>query len=96
VGVSAKQLTLAVNSGIDGDALKRAALDYEAKTGVHINTAKFPYTNLFEKELVDLSERTGAYHLMMNDELKAGASFFHSLLRHPSFHLLLPRISVSQ
>ncbi len=64
----AKQLTLAVNSGVEGDALKQAARDYEAQTGVHINIAEFPYANLFEKELVDLNARTGAYDLIMLDD----------------------------
>jgi multiple sugar transport system substrate-binding protein len=63
-----KQLTLAVNSGVEGDALKAAAKDYEAQTGVHINIAEFPYANLFEKELIDLNARTGAYDLIMLDD----------------------------
>src|SRR5215213_4022978 len=63
-----KQLTLAVVSGVEGDALKQAALDYEAQTGVHINIAEFPYANLFEKELIDLNARTGAYDLIMMDD----------------------------
>ena len=63
-----KQLTLAVNSGVEGDALKQAARDYEAQTGVHINIAEFPYANLFEKELIDLNARTGAYDLIMLDD----------------------------
>ena len=63
-----KQLTLAVVSGVEGEALKAAALDYEKKTGVHINIAEFPYTNLFEKELIDLKARTGAYDLIMLDD----------------------------
>jgi multiple sugar transport system substrate-binding protein len=63
-----KQLTLAVNSGVEGEALKQAALDYEAQTGVHINIAAFPYANLFEKELIDLNARTGAYDLIMLDD----------------------------
>ena len=63
-----KQLTLAVNSGVEGDALKQAAKDYEAQTGIHINIAEFPYGNLFEKELVDLNARTGAYDLIMLDD----------------------------
>ncbi|HEX8922513.1 MAG TPA: ABC transporter substrate-binding protein [Pyrinomonadaceae bacterium] len=67
-GGSGKQLTLAVNSGVEGDALKEAARDYEAQTGVHINIAEFPYSNLFEKELVDLNARTGAYDLIMLDD----------------------------
>ena len=65
---NAKQLTLAVNSGVEGDALKQAALDYEAETGVHINIAEFPYANLFEKELIDLNSKTGAYDLIMLDD----------------------------
>lgn len=63
-----KQLTLAVNSGVEGEALKRAARDYEAQTGVRINIAEFPYANLFEKELIDLNAQTGAYDLIMLDD----------------------------
>lgn len=65
---AAKQLTLAVNSGVEGDALKQAARDYEAQTGVRIQIAEFPYSNLFEKELVDLGAGTGAYDLVMLDD----------------------------
>lgn len=63
-----KQLTLAVISGVEGDALKQAARDYEAQTGTHINIAEFPYANLFEKESIDLQARTGAYDLIMLDD----------------------------
>ncbi|MBV9209568.1 MAG: extracellular solute-binding protein, partial [Acidobacteria bacterium] len=66
--VDSKQLTLAVNSGVEGDALKQAALDYEKQTGVHINIAEFPYLNLYEKEERDLSAKTGAYDLVMMDD----------------------------
>lgn len=65
---NSKQLTLAVNSGVEGDALKQAAHDYEVQTGVHINIAEFPYANLFEKELIDLNAGTGAYDLIMLDD----------------------------
>jgi multiple sugar transport system substrate-binding protein len=63
-----KQLTLAINSGVEGEALKQAARDYEAQTGVRINIAEFPYANLFEKELIDLNAQTGAYDLIMLDD----------------------------
>src|SRR5262245_47889506 len=63
-----KQITLAVNSGVEGDALKQAARDYEAQTGVRVQIAEFPYANLFEKELVDLNSNTGAYDLIMLDD----------------------------
>src|SRR6185369_13716386 len=67
-GTGAKVLTIAINSGVEGDALRQAARDYEQQTGVHINIAEFPYPNLFEKELIDLNARTGAYDLIMLDD----------------------------
>jgi multiple sugar transport system substrate-binding protein len=63
-----KQLTLAVVSGVEGDALKQAAAAYQSQTGTAINIAEFPYSNLFEKELIDLKARTGAYDLIMLDD----------------------------
>ena len=63
-----KQLTLAVVSGVEGDALKQAAAAYQSQTGTTINIAEFPYSNLFEKELIDLKARTGAYDLIMLDD----------------------------
>jgi multiple sugar transport system substrate-binding protein len=65
---SKPQLTLALVEGVEGEALKQAAIDYEAQTGVHINFAQFPYQNLFEKELIDLNARSAAYDLIMMDD----------------------------
>jgi multiple sugar transport system substrate-binding protein len=67
-GTGAKVLTIAINSGVEGDALRQAAKDYEQQTGIHISIAEFPYANLFEKELIDLNARTGAYDLIMLDD----------------------------
>jgi multiple sugar transport system substrate-binding protein len=67
-GAGGKVLTIAINSGVEGDALRQAAKDYEQQTGIHINIAEFPYANLFEKELIDLNARTGAYDLIMLDD----------------------------
>jgi multiple sugar transport system substrate-binding protein len=67
-GPGGKVLTIAINSGVEGDALRQAARDYEQQTGFHINIAEFPYANLFEKELIDLNARTGAYDLIMLDD----------------------------
>lgn len=63
-----KTLSLALASGVEGDALKQAAREYETKTGVHITIAEFPYDDLFAKELVDLNAQTGAYDLIMLDD----------------------------
>ena len=65
---NSNQLTLALVEGVEGEALKQAAHDYEAQTGVRINFVQLPYQNLFEKELIDLNARTGAYDLIMLDD----------------------------
>jgi len=65
------QITIAVVSGVEGEALKQAALDYEEaqrERGIYVEIVAFPYTNLFEKELIDLKARTGAYDLIMLDD----------------------------
>jgi multiple sugar transport system substrate-binding protein len=67
-GTGAKQLSIAVVSGVEGEALKKAARDYETLNGVQANIAEFPYDNLFEKELIDLTAGTGAYDLIMLDD----------------------------
>ncbi|HKP88279.1 MAG TPA: ABC transporter substrate-binding protein [Blastocatellia bacterium] len=63
-----KQLSLAVASGVEGEALKQAARDYEAQTGTRVQIAEFPYDELFAKELVDSTAQTGAYDLVMLDD----------------------------
>lgn len=61
-------LTLAVNAGVEGDALKAAAADYGQQAGIRIEIVELPYANLFEKQLVDLINSTGAYDLIMLDD----------------------------
>jgi multiple sugar transport system substrate-binding protein len=64
----ARSLSLALASGVEGDALKQAAREYEQKTGVRVRVAEFPYDDLFAKELVDLNAQTGAYDVVMLDD----------------------------
>lgn len=63
-----KSLSLALASGVEGDALKQAAREYEAQTGTRVTIAEFPYDDLFAKELVDLNAQTGAYDVVMLDD----------------------------
>jgi len=64
----AKRLSLALVSGVEGDALKQAAREYESLTGTRIQIAEFPYDDLFAKEMVDLNAQTGAYDVIMLDD----------------------------
>lgn len=65
---STSGLTIVVNNGVEGTALKEAAADYRSAKGIAITVAELPYANLFEKELIDLTSRTGAYDLIMLDD----------------------------
>src|SRR5438067_1423207 len=50
-------LVVAVNAGVDG-----------AAQSLNVEIIDLPYANLFEKELLDLSSRTGAYDVIMIDD----------------------------
>jgi multiple sugar transport system substrate-binding protein len=63
-----RSLTIAVNAGVEGTALKTAAKEWGTTRGVHVEVIELPYANLFEKEQLDLISRTGAYDVMMLDD----------------------------
>src|SRR5580704_12049297 len=63
-----KTLTVAVNAGVEGTALKLAAREWGAACGVHVEVVELPYANLFEKEQLDLTSKTGAYDVIMLDD----------------------------
>ena len=63
-----RSLTIAVNAGVEGTALKAAAKQWGEANHVHIEVVELPYANLFEKEQLDLTSRTGAYDVIMLDD----------------------------
>src|SRR5579885_1111102 len=63
-----KSLTIAVNAGVEGTALKTAAKEWGSAHGTRIEVVELPYANLFEKVQLDLSSRTGAYDVIMIDD----------------------------
>jgi len=65
---SAKILTIAVNAGVEGSALKAAAQEWGELRHTRIEVVELPYANLFEKESLDLQSRTGAYDVIMMDD----------------------------
>jgi len=66
--VPEKTLTVAVNAGVEGTALKLAAKEWGAARGVRVEVVELPYASLFEKEQLDLSSKTGAYDVIMLDD----------------------------
>lgn len=95
-----KSLTIAVNAGVEGTALKMAATEWGAAHGVHIEVVELPYANLFEKEQLDLSSRTGAYDVIMMDDpwfpkLVEGANLA-TLPHDPDTDFVTPALDVSR
>jgi multiple sugar transport system substrate-binding protein len=62
------RLVVAINAGVEGDALKTAAADYQKASGVRMEVVELPYSSLFEKEMLELTSRTGAYDVIMMDD----------------------------
>src|SRR5271170_2227877 len=65
---ASKVLTIAVNAGVEGSALKAAAREWGELRNTRIEVVELPYANLFEKESLDLQSRTGAYDVVMMDD----------------------------
>ena len=65
---SEKVLTIAVNAGVEGSALKAAAHEWGELRTTRIEVVELPYANLFEKESLDLQSRSGAYDVIMMDD----------------------------
>lgn len=62
------KLTVAINAGVEGEALRSAALEWGDKSGTQVEVVELPYSNLFEKLLLDLTSNTGAYDVIMLDD----------------------------
>src|SRR3981189_1125888 len=67
-GGSPSALVVAVNAGVEGDTLKAAAREFGAAKSLQVEIVDLPYANLYEKEQLDLTSRTGAYDLIMMDD----------------------------
>ena len=65
---SEKSLTIAVNAGVEGTALRTAAKEWGTAHSTRVEVVELPYANLFEKEQLDLTSRTGAYDVIMIDD----------------------------
>jgi multiple sugar transport system substrate-binding protein len=95
---SEKVLTIAVNAGVEGSALKAAAQEWGELRKTRIEVVELPYANLFEKESLDLQSRTGAYDVIMMDDpwfpKLAGAGALTPLPRKPDADFLDSTLAV--
>jgi ABC-type glycerol-3-phosphate transport system substrate-binding protein len=61
-------LTIAVNSGVEGVALKDAAYRYATDRGITVEIVEYPYDRLYDEELDQLQQEVSAYDVVMMDD----------------------------
>src|SRR5208282_2615356 len=67
-GASWADMTIAVVSGSEGDALVAAAKAYSSAKGIKIEVVQAPYSNLFEKAASAGQTKSGAYDIIQMDD----------------------------
>lgn len=62
------KLVLATLNSAEGQTTKKALQDFAKLKGIEVEIVEAPYSNLFEKEVLDLSEKTGLYDVVLLDD----------------------------
>ncbi len=62
------KIVLATNNAPEGKGAAEALKQYAAMKGIKFEVVEAPYNNLYEKEVLDLSQRSGLYDVIMLDD----------------------------
>jgi len=62
------KLVLATLNSIEGQTTKKALVEYGKLKGIDVEFVEAPYSNLFEKEVLDMSKKTGLYDIVLLDD----------------------------
>ncbi len=62
------KLVLATLNSIEGQTTKKALIEYGKLKGIKVEFVEAPYSNLFEKEVLDMSKKTGLYDIVLLDD----------------------------
>ena len=65
---AAAKLVLATLNSVEGKTTAIALRDYGKLKGIEVEVVEAPYSNLFEKEVLDLSQKTGLYDIILLDD----------------------------
>jgi multiple sugar transport system substrate-binding protein len=63
-----EKLVLATLNSVEGQTTKKALQDYGKMNGIEVEIVEAPYSNLFEKEVLDMSQGTGLYDIILLDD----------------------------
>ncbi len=62
------KLVLATLNSVEGQTTKKALLAYAKLKGIEVEVVEAPYSNLFEKQVLDMSQGTGLYDIVLLDD----------------------------
>jgi len=61
----AEKLVLATLNSVEGQTTAKAIREYGQLKGIEVEIVDAPYDNLFEKEVLDMSQKTGLYDIKL-------------------------------
>ncbi len=64
----AEKLVLATLNSVEGQTTAEALREYGELNGIEVEIVEAPYNNLFEKEVLDMSQGTGLYDVILLDD----------------------------
>ena len=64
----AEKLVLATLNSVEGQTTAKAFREYGELNGIEVEIVEAPYSNLFEKEVLDMSQGTGLYDVILLDD----------------------------
>ncbi|GAK55106.1 sugar ABC transporter binding protein [Candidatus Vecturithrix granuli] len=64
----AEKLVLATLNSVEGQTTAKALREYGELKGIEVEIVEAPYSNLFEKEVLDMSQGTGLYDIILLDD----------------------------
>jgi len=62
------KLVLATNNAPEGNGLAQALRQWGQTKGIKVEVVAAPYSNIYEKEVLDLSQKTGLYDIVLLDD----------------------------
>ena len=67
-GAATTKLVLATNNAPEGNGIAQALRQWGQSKGIQVDVVAAPYSNIYEKEVLDLSQKTGLYDIVLLDD----------------------------
>jgi multiple sugar transport system substrate-binding protein len=68
MAASGGKIVLATNNAPEGNGIAQALRQWGQMKGIQVEVVAAPYSNIYEKEVLDLSQKTGLYDIVLLDD----------------------------